>query len=54
MRRYFESEAKEELGGKSLSQLVDGQPAARRERLRLERESFLLSALVHAIVLSAI
>ena len=54
MRRYFESGAKEELGINPFSQLVDGQPAARRERLRLESESFLLSALVHAIVLSAI
>ena len=54
MRRYFESEAKEEPGIDSSSQLVDGQRAARRERLRLERESFLLATLAHAVVLAAV
>ena len=53
MRRCFESEAKEELGIASPSQLVDGQRTAWRE-LRLKGEGFLLATLVHAIVLSAI
>ena len=56
MRRYFEREAREPLGlGIGfLSQRVDGQRTAWRERLRLERASFLFSTLVHAIALSAI
>lgn len=56
MRRYFEREAKEpqEPGIASLSQLVDGQRAVGRARFRLESVCFLLSALGHAIVLSAI
>ena len=56
MRRYFEKEAgeREDLGIDSLSQLADGQRAARRAPLQLGRRSFLLSALAHAVVLSAI
>jgi hypothetical protein len=54
MRRYFETEAEEEPTIDTLFQLANGQPAARREWLRLEQESFLLSALLHDIVLSDI
>jgi cytoskeletal protein RodZ len=54
VRRYFESQAKEEPGIDPLSRLVDGQRAAPRERLRLEKGSFFLSTLVHAVVLSAV
>jgi cytoskeletal protein RodZ len=56
MHRYLETRAKEpqEPGIDPLSQVVDGKRVAPREALRLERGSFLLAALGHAILLSAI
>jgi len=56
MHRYFERRAKEpqEPAIDRLSQIVDGKRGAPRAQLQSESGSFLLAALGHAILLSAI